>query len=43
MVVPSIDRWQISALEPFDREASLRQTTFVFSGRLTMADGVRVP
>ncbi len=32
----------ISALEPFDREASLRQTAFVFSGRLTMADGVRV-
>jgi nicotinamidase-related amidase len=32
----------ISALEPFDREASLRQTAFVFSGRLTTAAGVRV-
>jgi hypothetical protein len=32
----------ISALEPFDLEASLRQTAFVFAGRLTTADGVRM-
>ena len=32
----------ISALEPFDREASLRQTAFVSSGLLTTAAGVRV-
>jgi nicotinamidase-related amidase len=31
----------ISALEPFDLEASLRQTAFVFAGRVTTADGVR--
>ena len=31
----------ISALEPFDFEASLRQTVFVFAGRATTADGVR--
>jgi nicotinamidase-related amidase len=31
----------ISALEPFDLEASLRQTVFVFAGQLTTADGVR--
>lgn len=32
----------ISALEPFDLEASLRQTTFVFAGRLTTASAVRM-
>jgi nicotinamidase-related amidase len=31
----------ISALEPFDLEASLRQTAFVFAGQVTTADGVR--
>jgi nicotinamidase-related amidase len=31
----------ISALEPFDLEASLRQTAFVFAGRVTTANGVR--
>ena len=37
-----IPRDAISALEPFDLEASLRQTAFVFAGRLTTADGVRM-
>lgn len=37
-----IPRDAISALEPFDLEASLRQTVFVCSGQLTTADGVRV-
>jgi nicotinamidase-related amidase len=37
-----IPRDAISALEPFDLEASLRQTAFAFAGRLTTADGVRV-
>ena len=37
-----IPRDAISALEPFDLEASLRQTAFVFAGRLTTAAGVRV-
>jgi nicotinamidase-related amidase len=37
-----IPRDAISALEPFDLEASLRQTAFVFAGRVTTADGVRV-
>jgi nicotinamidase-related amidase len=32
----------ISSLEPFDLEASLRQTAFVLAGRLTGARGVRV-
>lgn len=32
----------ISALEPFDLEAVLRQTVFAFGGRLTTANGVRV-
>ena len=31
----------ISALEPFDLEASLRQTALAFAGRLTAAKGVR--
>jgi nicotinamidase-related amidase len=31
----------ISALEPFDLEASLRQTAFALSGRLTTAAGIR--
>jgi nicotinamidase-related amidase len=36
-----IPRDAISALEPFDLEASLRQTAFVFSGCLTTADALR--
>jgi nicotinamidase-related amidase len=36
-----IPRDAISALEPFDFEASLRQTTFVFSGQVTTAGGLR--
>ena len=36
-----IPRDAISALEPFDLEASLRQTAFVFSGRLTTTDALR--
>jgi nicotinamidase-related amidase len=38
VVVP---RDAVSALEPFDLEALLRQTAFVFAGRVTTADGVR--
>ena len=37
-----IPRDAISALEPFDLEASLRQTAFVFAGRVTTADSVSV-
>jgi nicotinamidase-related amidase len=37
-----IPRDAISALEPFDLEASLRQTAFVFAGRLTTAHAVRM-
>ena len=33
----------ISALEPFDLEASLRQTAFALAGRVTTAEGVRLP
>jgi nicotinamidase-related amidase len=40
VVVP---RDAVSALEPFDLEAFLRQTTFVFAGRVTMADRVCTP
>ena len=36
-----IPRDAVSALEPFDLEASLRQTAFVYVGQLTTADGVR--
>ena len=36
-----IPRDAISALEPFDLEASLRQTAFVCAGRVTTAGGVR--
>jgi nicotinamidase-related amidase len=36
-----IPRDAISALEPFDLEASLRQTAFVLSGEITTADGIR--
>jgi nicotinamidase-related amidase len=32
----------VSALEQFDMEASLRQTAFLFAGRITTAAGVRV-
>ena len=35
-----IPRDAISALEPFDLEASLRQTAFVFAGRVTNVKGV---
>jgi nicotinamidase-related amidase len=37
-----IPRDAISALDPFDLESSLRQTTFLFAGRITTAGGVRV-
>ena len=37
-----IPRDAISALDPFDLESSLRQTAFVFAGRVTTAAGVRV-
>jgi nicotinamidase-related amidase len=37
-----IPRDAISALEPFDLEASLRQTAFAFAGQLTTAEGVCV-
>jgi nicotinamidase-related amidase len=37
-----IPRDAISALEPFDLEAALRQTAFVFAGRLTTAGHVTV-
>jgi len=37
-----IPRDAISALEPFDLESSLRQTAFLFAGRVTTAAGVRV-
>jgi nicotinamidase-related amidase len=37
-----IPRDAISALEPFDLEASLRQTAFVFAGRVTTANAVRM-
>jgi hypothetical protein len=37
-----IPRDAISALDPFDLESSLRQTTFLFAGRVTTAAGVRV-
>ena len=36
-----IPRDAVSALEPFDLEASMRQTTFVFSGLVTTAGGLR--
>jgi nicotinamidase-related amidase len=37
-----IPRDAISALEPFDLESSLRQTAFVFAGRMTTAGGVQI-
>jgi nicotinamidase-related amidase len=37
-----IPRDAISALDPFDLESSLRQTAFVFAGRVTTAADVRV-
>jgi nicotinamidase-related amidase len=37
-----IPRDAVSALEPFDLESSLRQTAFVFAGRITTAAGVRL-
>jgi nicotinamidase-related amidase len=33
----------ISALDPFDLESVFRQTAFALAGRLTRANGVRVP
>ena len=36
-----IPRDAVSALEPFDMESSLRQTAFLFAGRVTTAAGVR--
>jgi hypothetical protein len=32
----------ISALDPLDLESSLRQTAFLFAGRITTAAGIRV-
>ena len=37
-----IPRDAVSALDPFDLESSLRQTVFLFAGRVTTAAGVRV-
>ena len=37
-----IPRDAVSALDPFDLEASLRQTAWLFAGRVTTAAGVRV-
>jgi len=37
-----IPRDAVSALEPFDLEASLRQTDFLFAGRVTTAAAVRI-
>jgi nicotinamidase-related amidase len=37
-----IPRDAVSALHPFDLESSLRQTTFLFAGRVTTAAGVSV-
>jgi nicotinamidase-related amidase len=37
-----IPRDATSALDPFDHESSLRQTAFLFAGRVTTAAGVRV-
>jgi nicotinamidase-related amidase len=37
-----IPRDAVSALDPFDLEASLRQTAFLFAGRITTTDGLRV-
>ena len=37
-----IPRDATSALDPFDLEASLRQTSFLFTGKITQSAGVRV-
>jgi nicotinamidase-related amidase len=37
-----IPRDATSALDPFDLEASLRQTSFLFAGRITQTSGVRL-
>jgi nicotinamidase-related amidase len=37
-----IPRDAVSALDPFDLESSLRQTDFVFAGRITTAPAIRV-
>jgi hypothetical protein len=36
-----IPRDAISALDPFDLESSLRQTDFLFAGRVTTAAAIR--
>ncbi len=36
-----IPRDAVSALDPFDLESSLRQTAFLFAGRVTTAAGIR--
>ena len=37
-----IPRDATSALDPFDLEASLRQTSFLFAGKITQSENVRV-
>jgi len=37
-----IPRDAVSALDPFDLESSLRQTAFLFAGRVTTAAGVQI-
>jgi nicotinamidase-related amidase len=37
-----IPRDAVSALDPFDLESSLRQTSFLFAGRVTTAAGLRI-
>ena len=37
-----IPRDAVSALDPFDLEASLRQTTFLFAGTVTTAEAIQV-
>jgi hypothetical protein len=38
----SSTRDAVSALEPFDLEASLRQTSFLFAGKVTTTDALEV-
>jgi nicotinamidase-related amidase len=37
-----IPRDATSALDPFDLEASLRQTSFLFAGRITSSESIKV-
>ena len=37
-----VPRDATSALSPFDRESSLRQTTFLFNGKVTESANIRV-